>query len=249
MVHGFIEFPTAGSLTHRFLDSLTYCFTDWVIHCFGDSLTHWIVEWLVHWFTKSLLDWFIESMNHWSLIYCFIASLNLFTDSFIQWVTGLLLHCFIQVCGDSAMWFFSHLNNHLLSCWCTLQLQHFIASASEKLSYRPLNSYIHVLFLKTKRGYHHNHHRSRHHHHHHHHHQHHHHHHHPCLLRSLTTKVFLRGKLYLLRGIKRGILAAKISGSVGESFAFFATWFSLWPQSNTENEGVVVMTGHNWVPS
>ena len=34
-----------------------------------------------------------------------------------------------------------HLNNHVLIRWCASQLQHFVASASQKLSYRPSSSY------------------------------------------------------------------------------------------------------------
>jgi len=53
------------------------------------------------------------------------------------------------LCKVSFMSFHWHLNHHLLIRWCTSQLQHFIASASQKLSYRPLISYSYVLFLEV----------------------------------------------------------------------------------------------------
>ena len=111
-----------GSLMHRFLCSLS--------HWFIESLNHWLIGLLLLWFNDLLICWFADSSIHW-----FIDPLN--HDSLVHsvncaWI--LSFHC--------------HLSNHLLICWCTSQLQHFMASASQKLSYSPLISYSHVLFSK-----------------------------------------------------------------------------------------------------
>ena len=51
---------------------------------------------------------------------------------------------FSQLFMDSFKSFHWHLNNHLLIRWSISRLQHFFASASQKLSYRPLMSYSRV---------------------------------------------------------------------------------------------------------
>ena len=86
-----------------------------------------VARWLLHWLIASSSD---------SLIHCFVPSS-------IHWFIDSLAHCFIidsfrQLCMDSCMPFHWHLNNHLLIRWCISQLQHFVASASQKLSSRHL---------------------------------------------------------------------------------------------------------------
>ena len=75
-------------------------------------------------------------MNCW-----IIGSLILwFTDSWICWrLDSLVVSC------ARILSFHGNFNNHLFR-WCTSQLQHFIASASQELSYRQLISYSHFLF-------------------------------------------------------------------------------------------------------
>ena len=121
VIHWFIEslgHSLTGSFNHWFKYSLTRCFTGSLSGC--TWLHHWFIDLLLHWFIE-FIHWFIDSLAH-----QFIAS-------------------FIQSCNDSFMSCRWHLNNHVLIRWCTSQLQHFIASASQKL-YRPLISYSHVLF-------------------------------------------------------------------------------------------------------
>jgi hypothetical protein len=112
-----------GSLNHCSIDALTCCFTDPLNRWTNDSLICCFIVSLIHW-THSRIHWFIASSVLW-----FIAS-------FIQW------------CSDCFMSFHRHFSNHLLSRWCTSQLQQCTASASQKLSYRPLISYSNVLFAK-----------------------------------------------------------------------------------------------------
>ena len=96
MVHGFIEFPTAGSLTHRFLDSLTYC---WLTA----SLIEWFIASVTHWLTGSLNDWSIGllsrcltgSLSRWTTDHWFIASLLHWIYSLIRLFSGSPVYCFI----------------------------------------------------------------------------------------------------------------------------------------------------------
>ena len=151
----------------RFNDALTHWTTASLIHWliassnrwFIDSLIPWSSDFLLHWFTDSLLRWFVGSPDRSitaSLIHWLGASL--FVTSLFHWLLivffiGSSVHCviasFIQLCSDSFISCHWHLNRHLLIRWCTSQLQHFIASASQKLSYRPLISYSYVLFLEV----------------------------------------------------------------------------------------------------
>ena len=70
----------------------------------------------------------------------------------IHWFMDSLVHEIIgsvtQLCMDSFMSCHWHLNHHFLICWSTSQLQPFMASASQKRSYRPLISYSDFLFSK-----------------------------------------------------------------------------------------------------
>ena len=82
------------------------------------------------------------------LISCFI-------DPLIPGLVEPLIHSFTRYHSVSCAWILSfhrHLNNHLLIRCCTPQLQHFIASASQSLSYRPLISYSHFLFRNFRPG-------------------------------------------------------------------------------------------------
>ena len=93
----------------------------------------------MHWFTDSLIHWFIGS--------CFVASfIHWFIDSLIRRIIGSLVHWFIRLVVPG---FF-----HVISLapqppfrWCTSQLQHLVASASQK-KHRPLISYSHFIFSK-----------------------------------------------------------------------------------------------------
>jgi hypothetical protein len=79
----------------------------------------WSIDCFIVWFIDSLLRSFIDSLIHGfigSLIHPFIGSLTHFTQ---------LLHGIFHVLD-------SHLHNHSLIRWCTSQLQHFVASASQK---------------------------------------------------------------------------------------------------------------------
>ena len=132
-----------ASSNRWFIDSLIPWFSDFVLHWFTDSLLRWL---LAHRIVQSLLHWFTGSVLHCLLLHCFIDYwLNLFIVSSVHCVIA----SFIQLCSDSFISFHWHLNHHLLIRWCTSQLQHFIASASQKLSYRPLISYSYVLFLEV----------------------------------------------------------------------------------------------------
>ena len=130
-IHWFI-----GSVIHWFIDSLTESLNLWFI----DSLSCWFTDSSTHWFTACLIHWVIASLTHWFIDW----PIHWFIGSWIHWFTGSFTH----LCADSFMSFHWHLNNHLLIRWCTSRLQHFNASASQKLSYRPFISYSHVLFSK-----------------------------------------------------------------------------------------------------
>ena len=120
------------------VDSLIHCFIDSLIHWFTDPLIHWL---MIHWFTgssahcfiASLLRWFIGSLIHW------------FVDSMFDSLIYSLVHWFIQsaVCG------FFHVISLASQQPCAHSLvQHFVASASQKLSYRPSSSYSFSFFSK-----------------------------------------------------------------------------------------------------
>ena len=93
----------------------------------------------MHWFTDSLIHWFIGS--------CFVASfIHWFIDSLIRRIIGSLVHWFIRLVVPGFV--------HVISLapqppfrWCTSQLQHLVASASQK-KHRPLISYSHFIFSK-----------------------------------------------------------------------------------------------------
>ena len=111
-------------------DSLLHGLADTLLHWFADSLVHWLMffnESLVGWFTASLIHWFVVSL---------ISDLS--ADSLITWP----IDSFTQLCMDSFMSCQWHLNHHLLIRWWASQLQHFVASASPKLSCRAVSSYI-----------------------------------------------------------------------------------------------------------
>ena len=144
--HWFID-----SLNHRLATSLAFSLVHRhvirslhgsVVHLFNDSILHS----LIHWIIGSLID----ALVHW-IMQCFI-------DSSIHWFTRLLIHGLIglfgQLCMDSFMSFPWRLNHGLLIRWCTSQFQQLTASASQKLSYRPLISYSLFLFsnLPSLRG-------------------------------------------------------------------------------------------------
>jgi hypothetical protein len=158
LIHWFV-----GSLIHWLTDSWTHGLAGSLVDCFTDSLSHWFSASLPHWFIGSSAHYFTHSLIH-SLVYCF----HWFTGSLIHWLinlsSDLLIHCFVpssihwftdwfvdsfsQLCMDSFMSFHWHLNNHLLIRWCISQLQHFFASASQKLFYRPSSSY--SCFISSK---------------------------------------------------------------------------------------------------
>ena len=124
--------------SHWFIDSMV----DSLIHCFIDSLIHWFTDPLIHWlmihcFTGSSAHCFIAPLIHW-----FIDPL---IRSFNVWFTYSLVHWFIQsaVCG------FFHVISLASQQPCAHSLvQHFVASASQKLSYRPSSSYSFSFFSK-----------------------------------------------------------------------------------------------------
>ena len=148
----FIESRILDPLAHWFSGSLLHWFTDSLVRWFIDPLGRSIIDSLIHWQVASLAHWAVEPLNHWFidlLLHCFIDPLNSFTDSLMHWA---LVHRFIAsfmlFFSDSSMSPHWHLNNHVFIRWCTSQLQHFIQSASQNLSYRPLIFHGHVLFLK-----------------------------------------------------------------------------------------------------
>ena len=144
------------------IDSLIHWFTDSSFHWLSDSLVSSLlsVQWLIYllvsliqWFTGWLVPSFIESVQVSDpLIHCFVGSLShWFIETLLRCLIDSLVHCFIR----SYCWIFFHfmlfhlqLNHHLLICWCTSQHQHFIASASQRLSYRPSVSYSHFICSK-----------------------------------------------------------------------------------------------------
>ena len=143
------------------VNSLTYWCTDslsrWFIGSLGRSITvHWVIgslspwTWTIGWFfllhIVSSIHCIVE--NHWiigSLLLWLPGSLNCsFVDSFARWLIDSLNHNSF-VYSVSCAWILSchcHLNNHLLIRWFTSQLQHFMVSASQKLSYRPCQGLI-----------------------------------------------------------------------------------------------------------
>ena len=56
---------------------------------------------------------------------------------------------FSQLCMDCCMSCRWHFNNRLLIRWCISQLQHFVSSASQKLSYRLSSSYSCFISFET----------------------------------------------------------------------------------------------------
>ena len=147
LVHLFI-----GSWNHWFIGSTVHCLLfSWLIDStdsllqwifwFIDSMVHWFRDALVHdssvhSFTHSLIPWFVDSLIHRFIVSPFHRCI----DSLIHRIIGSLVHSVSRVL-ISFMSFRWHLINHLLSRWCISQLQHFIASASHKLSFRPVVSY------------------------------------------------------------------------------------------------------------
>ena len=132
------------------MDSLIGWVTDSLLRCFTDSMIHWFIDSLIRLFLDSLTHWFIES--------CFVASkvtdslLDWFIALLFHWCTDSLRHWFFE---SSILWFIgspsrlcmdSFMSSHVMSChvmslasqplfahcWCTSQLQHVIASASQK---------------------------------------------------------------------------------------------------------------------
>jgi hypothetical protein len=170
----FIDSLIADSWVCWLADSLIRLFG---IPCFIDPLGHWLIASLLHWFvghyfidllihrlSTSLLHWFIGSLLRcliWlldSLVVCFIvwflaSFLHRFTDSPIHWLTDSWVHWFIdsfsQLCMDCCMSCHWHFNNRLLIRWCISQLQHFVSSASQKLSYRLSSSYSCFISFET----------------------------------------------------------------------------------------------------
>jgi|Cyp1metagenome_2_1107374.scaffolds.fasta_scaffold09406_7 hypothetical protein len=126
-IHGF-----ADSLIHRFIASLNQWFIGSLICCFIVPLFHWIVDSLVRWFTGSSICWIVDLSVYWS------------TDSLICWYLGSLC---IQWAVHG---FFFSLSSQQPSAirWCTSQLQYFITSALQNLSFRPLISYNRFQFSK-----------------------------------------------------------------------------------------------------
>ena len=96
-------------------------------HWFVHLLTHWFIDSLIYCFIGSLIRWFIGSLIRW------------FIDSVVQWFN---VHIFIYCFFPSRAYFFIrfqlHLNHHFIIRGCTSQVQHFIVSACQKLSYRPI---------------------------------------------------------------------------------------------------------------
>jgi hypothetical protein len=141
-----------------FVDSLIHWFVDSLAHWFIGSLVHWFTDSfdsLGHrWFTDSLVQFvsvvdsllccFIDLLAFGSLIHWVSDSSTHYSTSNTHWLIASLLRCFIDslipwfiewwihplMC--SFMSFHLNLNNQLLIRWCISQIQHFIASASQK---------------------------------------------------------------------------------------------------------------------
>ena len=128
-----------------------------VMHCFFGSLIHWVPDSLTHWFVHSLIHWFIGWLIHWRILWL-IASIKWLIDSLIHWLNetlnsfyiGAFVHSFVdwlahrfigsfsQLCMASSMSFnYISLASQPLFAHSS-QRQHFLASASQKLSYRRL---------------------------------------------------------------------------------------------------------------
>ena len=130
----------SASLIHWFIDSLLHSFSDSLFHCVIDSLILWFCHGLIH----CLIQWFIASF------------LLRFTDSWIYWLMDSSIHWFIdsfsQLCMDSS-WPFSGISTSICSsCWCTSQLQHFVASASQNNPIGHLFPVVVFLFSKLRPG-------------------------------------------------------------------------------------------------
>ena len=128
------------SSNHWLMASFPKWFTDSVIRWVIDSLGPPVGDLLIHWVAVSLLHWFFDSLTHWfigSLTHCLIGSL--IHQCLVHWLIHSVVRVFFHIISlASQQPFFSFAaapHNFNTS---------FIASASQKLSYRPLMSYSRV---------------------------------------------------------------------------------------------------------
>ena len=134
--------------THWLMASFPKWFTDSVIRWVIDSLGPPVGDLLIHWVAVSLLHWFFDSLTHWfigSLTHCLIGSL--IHQCLVHWLIHSVVRVFFHIISlASQQPFFSFAaapHNFNTS---------FIASASQKLSYRPLMSYSRVPVSKLLPG-------------------------------------------------------------------------------------------------
>ena len=162
------SFSFTDSSAHWFIDSLIHGFISSLVHWFVGLFIYWLlgplVRWCViessiywssvHWFVVSCNHWFIDSrvslihIDSWFMLRCFIDpwlidwlidwSIPGFIGSLLRSFIGSLFHWFMQLCMGFFVSFHWHLSHHLLILWCTWQLQHFVASAFQKLSYKAI---------------------------------------------------------------------------------------------------------------
>ena len=154
IVQWFID--SLNAVAHGGIDLLGRWFSDSSsVRWLAASLAHWLIE--SH-FTNSLIHWFAESPNHWlvgwsteSLVHAITDSLlHSFNDSWAYRCHRLIdsiIHCFIdslvRLFTRSVVRGFFHVTSLASQPPCAhslMNLQQFITSASQKLSYRSLIS-------------------------------------------------------------------------------------------------------------
>ena len=150
LIHWVIADRLAASFVHWFAESFIHRLTKSYIdsHDSHDSLIHWFTEpsiHCIHWFIRSLIHWFDSFIG--SLIHCFTGCLiHWVIAALIPWLSDSLIHWFIN---SLVHWFIhSVVHGWILSCHFIGILSNHSLIVSQKLSYRPLISYWHVVFSK-----------------------------------------------------------------------------------------------------
>ena len=114
-----------------------------LVQWFMESLIHWFNDWFTgHWFTGSLIHGFAGSLIRWllnSLIHCFI-------DSLVHWFIQPAVHGISHVISLASQQPFAHSLMHLTTS--TL-----VASASQKLSYRPIGHLLRIIVVSLLRNF------------------------------------------------------------------------------------------------
>ena len=114
MIHCF-NWCTDSLIIWWFIGPLSLRIIDSLVPWFCDSLIHWFAGWWICWFIGPL------RLNHW------------FVRILIHWLNQWAVHEFVHV----SVILTTIMCSYLFIRWCTSHLQHFIAFASQKHSFRP----------------------------------------------------------------------------------------------------------------